>query len=144
MSAQSDIGEAADTPSSVGEPAEAALTPRVDPVHSGRDEQQNGEAASGPTVAPVDRLDRDRPGRTRLSASWTAVVAAAILLIALVIFIGQNTQQSTINFLGVHGKAPTAVVLLVAALAGAVIVMAVGIARILQLRKTAKQARNET
>ena len=76
---------------------------------------------------------------TRLSATWTAVVAAAVVLVALVIFIGQNSQQSSVNFLGAHGKAPTSVVLLIAALAGAAIVIIVGIARILQLRRSAKQ-----
>jgi uncharacterized integral membrane protein len=85
-------------------------------------------------------VDAEHRSPTRLSATWTAVVAAAVVLIALVIFIGQNTQQSSINFLGVHGKAPTSVVLLVAAAAGALIVIIVGIARILQLRRIAKDA----
>jgi uncharacterized integral membrane protein len=67
-------------------------------------------------------------------------VAAAVVLVALVIFIGQNTQQSSVNFLGVHGKAPTSVVLLIAATAGALIAIIVGIARILQLRRVAKHA----
>jgi uncharacterized integral membrane protein len=77
---------------------------------------------------------------TRLSATWTAVVVAAVILVALVIFIGQNTQQSSVNFLGAHGKAPTSVVLLIAATAGALIVVIVGIGRILQLRRVAKHA----
>jgi uncharacterized integral membrane protein len=81
---------------------------------------------------------------TRLSATWTAVVAAAVVLVALVIFIGQNTQQSSVNFLGAHGKAPTSVVLLVAATAGALIVIIVGIARILQLRRVAKHVDQKT
>jgi len=68
------------------------------------------------------------------------VVVAAVILVALVIFIGQNTQQSSVNFLGAHGKAPTSVVLLIAATAGALIVVIVGIGRILQLRRVAKHA----
>ena len=77
---------------------------------------------------------------TRVSASWTAVVAAAFVLILLVIFIAQNTQQSTVKFLWAHGKAPTSVVLLIAAIAGALLVIIVGVARIVQLRRTAKHA----
>jgi uncharacterized integral membrane protein len=77
---------------------------------------------------------------TRISASWTAVVAAVLVLILLVIFIAENTQRSTVNFVGFHGHAPTAVVLLIAAIAGAVIVIIVGAARILQLRKVAKHS----
>ena len=75
--------------------------------------------------------------RTRVSASWTAVVVAAFVLVLLVVFIAQNTQRSSVNFFGLHGTAPTAVVLLIAAAAGALIVVIVGIARILQLRRAA-------
>jgi uncharacterized integral membrane protein len=75
--------------------------------------------------------------RTRVSASWTAVVVAALVLVLLVIFIAQNTQHSSVNFLWFHGTAPTAVVLLIAATAGALIVIIVGAARIVQLRRAA-------
>jgi uncharacterized integral membrane protein len=78
--------------------------------------------------------------RTRVSASWTAVVVAALVLVLLVIFIAQNTQRSSVNFLGLHGTAPTAVVLLIAATAGALIVVIVGVARILQLRRAASHS----
>jgi uncharacterized integral membrane protein len=75
---------------------------------------------------------------TRISASWTALVVAVFVLVVLVIFIAENTQRSTVNFVGFHGHAPTAVVLLIAAIAGASIVIIVGLARIIQLRKVAK------
>jgi uncharacterized integral membrane protein len=88
------------------------------------DEQQKSKASSNPL-------------RTRISASWTAVVVAALVLVLLVIFIAQNTQRSSVNFLGLHGTAPTAVVLLIAATAGALIVVIVGVSRILQLRRAA-------
>jgi uncharacterized integral membrane protein len=95
-----------------------------------------GEPSSETRVLAAERMP------TRLSATWTAVVAAVVILVALVIFIAQNTQQSMVNFLGAHGKAPTSVVLLIAAVAGALIVIIVGIARILQLRRIAKLARS--
>jgi len=75
---------------------------------------------------------------TRISGSWTAVVGAVLLLILLVVFIAQNTQDSTIHFLGAHGRAPTAVMLLIAATAGAGIASIVAIFRIIQLRKSTK------
>jgi uncharacterized integral membrane protein len=74
---------------------------------------------------------------TRISASWTAVVVGALVLVLLIIFIAQNTQSSSVNFLGLHGTAPTSVVLLIAAAAGALIVATVAVARILQLRRAA-------
>ena len=81
-----------------------------------------------------------RPAPTRISASWTALVAAIFVLIALVLFISENTQRSTVNFVGFHGHAPTAVVLLIAAIGGASVVVIVGVARIIQLRKVARRS----
>jgi uncharacterized integral membrane protein len=83
------------------------------------------------------RSGRSHVAQTRVSASWTAVVVAALVLVLLVVFIAQNTQRCAINFLWLHGSAPTAVVILVAAAAGALIVVIVAIARILQLRRAA-------
>jgi uncharacterized integral membrane protein len=77
---------------------------------------------------------------TRVSASWTAVVVAAFVLVLLIIFIAQNTQHSSVNFLWLHGKAPTAVVLLIAATAGASVAIIVAVARILQLRRAASHS----
>jgi uncharacterized integral membrane protein len=87
------------------------------------------EAGASSSVAP-----------TRVSASWTAVVVAAFVLVLLIIFIAQNTQHSSVNFLWLHGKAPTSVVLLIAATAGALVVIIVAVARILQLRRAASHS----
>ena len=92
------------------------------------------------TTAETDPAAPGAPARsttpTRLSATWTAVVVAVILMIALVVFVAQNTQPSAINFLGLHGRAPTAVLVLIAAVVGAVIVAVVAVARLVQLRRT--------
>jgi uncharacterized integral membrane protein len=77
---------------------------------------------------------------TRVSAGWTAVVVAAGILVLLVLFIAENTQRSSVNFLWLHGRAPTSVVILVAATAGALVVVVVAIARILQLRRAASHS----
>ena len=84
-----------------------------------------------------DHDERPTALRTRISASWTGVVVAAFVLVLLVVFIAQNTQRSSVNFLWFHGTAPTAVVLLIAAAAGALVVIIVAVARILQLRRAA-------
>jgi uncharacterized integral membrane protein len=109
-----------------GQETPEGIAPVPDPVA--------GSAPAG--EASVDAPDRSRTP-TRLSASWTAVVASVVLLILLVVFIAENTQRSEVNFLGLHGHAPTAVALLIAALAGAGIVIVVAVARILQLRRKA-------
>ena len=68
------------------------------------------------------------------------MVVGVVFLILLIIFVAENTQTAQVNFVGVHGHAPTAVVLLIAAAAGSVIVIAVAASRILQLRRRAKRA----
>ena len=94
-----------------------------------------------PPPDPAIRVDTVPRSPTRLSATWTAVVVAVVLLVALVVFIAQNTRPSTVSFLGAHGRAPTAVLLLIATLAGAVIVIVVAVARMLQLRRRAARPR---
>ncbi len=121
------------TGDSPGAPAPGGSTGRSpvdEPVSNGSVEPAvEGGVAPERSTAPVDH--------TRISASWTALVAAVVVFIVLVVFIAQNTQRSTVNFLVFHGHAPTAVILLIAAVAGAVVVTIAGVARIVQLRRMA-------
>jgi uncharacterized integral membrane protein len=71
---------------------------------------------------------------TRIKGAWVAVGVAVVLGAALVDFIVQNTRSVKIEFFSASGHIPVAVALLVAALAGAFIVLAVGVARTTQLR----------
>ena len=74
------------------------------------------------------------PRHTRISGAWVAVAVAVVLGAALVDFIVQNTRSVRIEFFAANGQMPVAVALLGAALAGAFLVLAVGIARTTQLR----------
>lgn len=75
---------------------------------------------------------------TRLSAAWTAVTGAVLVLTLVVIFTAENTAQTSVTLFGFHGHAPTGVLLLAALILGAAVVLAVGAARILQLRRLAR------
>ena len=104
------------------------------------DEKQGSEDKQPEEKQPEEKQDfKDERLAlpTRISASWTAVVVGALVLVLLIIFIAENTQNSSVNFLGLHGTAPTSVVLLIAVAAGALIVVTVAVARILQLRRAA-------
>jgi uncharacterized integral membrane protein len=72
--------------------------------------------------------------RTRISATWVAVAVAVVFLLLLIIFIAQNNRQVPVHFLWITGHVSESVALVMAALAGAVLVLAVGAARIIQLR----------
>jgi uncharacterized integral membrane protein len=95
-----------------------------------------------PQAHTAGRPTRHSP--TRVSASWTAVVVGALSLIVLVTFIAQNTQRAAIQFLWVHGRAPIGIIVLAAAIAGAVSVITVAAVRMLELRRTCKAERMKT
>jgi lipopolysaccharide assembly protein A len=78
-------------------------------------------------LRPQRRPARARGCAPRISAARTA-------LIVLLIFIIQNTRAVQISFLGAHASLSLAVALLLAAIAGALLMAAAGTARITQLR----------
>jgi uncharacterized integral membrane protein len=78
---------------------------------------------------------------TRTSAAWFATAIGVIVGVALIDFIAQNTRDVRIEFFGVHGQMPIAVALLAALVAGAIIVLAVGVGRVAQLRLTMRRQR---
>ena len=80
---------------------------------------------------------------TRLSGAWTAVVFGLLTLVVILIFILQNQKNVEVTFLMFSGSLPLAVALLFAMILGALIVVAFGAARILQLRMVAGRARRK-
>jgi lipopolysaccharide assembly protein A len=79
--------------------------------------------------------------RTRTGAAFKALIAGAIVLILLLVFILENTQSVKIRYFGASGNLPLGVALLIAAVGGALLVGIVGVARILQLRRHVKRRR---
>ena len=59
----------------------------------------------------------------------------------VVIFIIQNTHAVNVSFLGAHPHLSLAVALLIAAIAGALLMAAAGTARITELRQTMRRER---
>ena len=119
-------------------------------------------SAEGPAAGEPDRTPADSPRRaepemaaseaeptisqhtiepTRTSMVWTMVGIGVILLVAILVFILQNSQRVRVRFLMVDGTLPLGVALLFAALLGALLVLAAGAARVLQLRVVARRHR---
>lgn len=119
-------------------------------------------SAEGPAAREPDRTTADSPRRaepemaaveaeptisqhtieaTRTSMVWTMVGIGVILLVAILVFILQNSQRVRVRFLMVDGTLPLGVALLFAALLGALLVLAAGAARVLQLRVVARRHR---
>jgi lipopolysaccharide assembly protein A len=94
---------------------------------------------------PVQTPTTPRPEltlkRTRISGAWFAIGAFAVVLLLLLIFILQNNHTVEVSYLGVHGHLPLGVALLLAAVAGVLLTVLVGAARIIQLRAVARRHR---
>jgi lipopolysaccharide assembly protein A len=90
-------------------------------------------------AAPAGGARRGRL-HTRISGIRTALIAAAALIVVL-IFIIQDAHAVSISFLGAHLRLSLAVPLLVAAVAGALVMAAAGTARITQQAQAATRAR---
>jgi putative membrane protein len=74
----------------------------------------------------------------------TALIAGIAVLIVVLIFIIQNARSVNISFLGAHLQLSLAVALLLAAVAGALIMAAAGTARITQLRQVMRRDRRKS
>lgn len=73
-----------------------------------------------------------------MSTLWAGVIVATVVLVALVIFIAQNSGEVTIHYLGARVRVSLAVALILSAVAGVLILAVPSGARILQLRKSVK------
>lgn len=128
------------------EPTSHAITvptasPNGDTPHS----SASATPAQGVPVQGVPAQAAPAPARgsrgSRIGAARTALIAGALALIIVLIFIIENAHAVTITFFGVHARISLAVALLLAAVAGALIMAAAGTARITQLRMTMRRNR---
>jgi uncharacterized integral membrane protein len=96
--------------------------------------------AAGPPQATVP-VRPHKVHRTRVGGMWVGLGVAAIVLLLLLIFILENGRSVDIGYFGAHGHLPLGVALLLAAVAGALLVLIPGTGRIIQLRRTARRHR---
>lgn len=93
-----------------------------------------------PVVDTKPTMPPDEAGKfTRAGALWTALAGGFIVLILLLVFVMQNTNTTTIHMFGWAAELPVGVALLLAAIAGGLLMFLVGTVRILQLRRAAKR-----
>jgi uncharacterized integral membrane protein len=68
-------------------------------------------------------------------------VVGVLFLVALLVFIFQNLQDVRVSFVTLHASFPLALSLLCAAVASALVVLLLGVARMIQLRRVARRHR---
>ena len=102
----------------------------------------NGSAP--PPTASAPQAPARKPAHTRISGMRTGLIASIVILIVVMIFIIQNAHAVNISFLGAHLRLSLAVALLLAAIAGALVMAAAGTARITQLRRIMRRDRHKS
>jgi len=99
----------------------------------------NGSGPPAP-AAPA-RVTNTGRTRTRISGMRTGLIAGAAVLVVMIIFIIQNGHAVNVSFFGAHLRVSLAVALLLAGIAGALVMAAAGTARITQLRRIMRRDR---
>lgn len=102
------------------------------PAHDARDPRADPSAHTRGQGGPPHATG------SKTSGVLIAIVSGAIILVLLLIFILQNSQRVSLQFLVLDGRVPVGVAVLLAAVAGALVVAIAGGARILQLRRRAQ------
>ncbi|MEO7261215.1 MAG: lipopolysaccharide assembly protein LapA domain-containing protein [Jatrophihabitantaceae bacterium] len=129
------------TPSDYGAGADPAV-----PV--GREPVAAAPVSGGPVAgAPATDSGRPAPGfndrghvrATKVSGIWIGLIATALFVILLIIFIAQNSRRVTIHFFGWQGQFSLALTILLAAVVGVLLVAIPGSLRIMQLRRSLRQ-----
>lgn len=115
----------------VGDDAGRTPTPAPEPPPEAVADGRTATPGGGETVTAPPEIES---GRSRVGGVWVAAVITAVILLLLLIFVLENGQTAKISFFGQHGHLPQGVALLLAAVAGVLVVAVPGSARIAQLR----------
>jgi uncharacterized integral membrane protein len=130
-------------PASEGPPERASSAPPPAEPATGVESPEAARGATlatGATATTAPAGARDVP-RTRTGAAFKTLIAGAIVLILLLVFILENTRRVKIAYFGVGFHLPLGVALLLAAIGGALLIGIVGGARIMQLRRHVRRRR---
>lgn len=95
----------------------------------------DGKDTAFSAVRPTAPDAAGRLHSTRASRAWARVLPVLVLLGVILLFIFQNLHKARVSFVTASGTLPLGLALLAAAAFGGLFVLALGSARIFQLRK---------
>jgi uncharacterized integral membrane protein len=129
----------------VAVPAEQPTGPvAVPPVPGSPDPSGTVATGSEPTTGTGPATGTAKVRRSRTGGLWVGLILSALVLLLLLVFILQNGEPVQISFFALEGVLPTGVALLLAAIAGILLVAIPGSIRILQLRRAARRGSRPT
>jgi uncharacterized integral membrane protein len=92
----------------------------------------DGAAAASPR-------GRTSPGRPRAGGGWVGLVLGAVVLAVLLVFVLQNLEPARVAFLGLEATLPLGVSLLLAAIAGMLLVAVTGLGAVRRWRRAVRR-----
>ena len=109
------------------------------PVGEGPTQPVPGPSTPGATTPGSGTPGTAPVRRSRSGGLWVGLILSALVLLFLLVFILQNDAPVQIAFFALEGTLPVGVALLLAAIAGILLVAIPGSVRILQLRRAARR-----
>ena len=110
---------------------EAAVPLVVSQDTKGSDDEAVDDAIPAPTAKAIPS--------TRASRTWVRAFPALLLFTVMLLFVLQNLRSAKVSFITLSGTLPLAVALLASMAIGALLVLALGSVRIVQLRKLVRR-----
>jgi uncharacterized integral membrane protein len=128
-------------------PADPTADPATDPglrlpavpAEPGTEALPVPQTAPGPVGGTTATGTAPAVRHSRTGGLWVGLILSALVLLLLLVFILQNGEPVQISFFALQGVLPTGVALLLAAIAGILLVAIPGSIRILQLRRAARR-----
>ncbi|MCT1437339.1 LapA family protein [Brachybacterium paraconglomeratum] len=139
-------------------PDDPARTPGTDGAARPADDPTPTPEATRPAdTAPTDRRAAERPAAQdpaqqkdevpssggKTATTWIALILGAIVLVLLLIFVIQNNVSARFQYFGAEFDLPLGVAMLLAAIAGALVMALVGSVRMIQMGWTIRKLRKQ-
>ncbi|APX34255.1 hypothetical protein BH708_17815 [Brachybacterium sp. P6-10-X1] len=104
---------------------------------------------TGTAERPAQRTKQPEPvepvssGGGRTAGIWISLILGAIVLVLLLIFVIQNSAPASFDYFGASFELPLGVAMLLAAIAGALVMALVGSVRMIQMSWTIRKLRKQ-
>ncbi|MGO2586102.1 MAG: lipopolysaccharide assembly protein LapA domain-containing protein [Brachybacterium tyrofermentans] len=93
--------------------------------------------------APVEEPLETPPSGGKTAGLWISLILGAIVLVLLLIFVIQNSQSASFEYFSATFDLPLGVAMLLAAIAGALVMALVGSVRMFQMSWTIRKMRKQ-
>jgi uncharacterized integral membrane protein len=117
----------------------AAVAPGAEPMAAPAGAPLSGDQTAGAGAPAPGFNEKGHVRATKVSGLWIGLIATALFVILLIIFIAQNSRRITLHFFGWHGQFSLALTILLSAVLGILLVAIPGSLRIMQLRRSLRK-----